>query len=87
MRYTGSKRMHSSNQEGVFRLEAPPIDTVSTVGSGDSFLAGCCGPCSGSSNRNRTKNCYGMEWQILICKTGYVSCELVDKFIKMVVIN
>ena len=56
----GAKGCIAVTREGVFRLEAPPIDTVSTVGSGDSFLAGCAVALARSSNRNRTKNCYGM---------------------------
>lgn len=76
-------------EEGAFRLNAPSIETVSTVGSGDSFLAGCAVALVQNQPIEtvlKTAMACGMA-NTQFARTGYVSRELVDKFYKTVVIN
>lgn len=76
-------------EEGAFRLNAPSIETVSTVGSGDSFLAGCAVALIQNQPIEtvlKTAMACGMA-NTQFARTGYVSRELVDKFYKMVIIN
>lgn len=76
-------------EEGAFRLNAPSIETVSTVGSGDSFLAGCAVALVQNQPIEtvlKTAMACGMA-NTQFARTGYVSRELVDKFYKTVVTN
>lgn len=76
-------------EEGAFGLNAPSIETVSTVGSGDSFLAGCAVALVQNQPIEtvlKTAMACGMA-NTQFARTGYVSRELVDKFYKTVVIN
>jgi len=76
-------------EKGAFRLKAPPIDIVSTVGSGDSFLAGCAVALvqhQSIETALKTAMACGMA-NTQFAKTGYVSRELVDKFYEMVEIT
>jgi len=75
--------------EGAFRLKAPPIETISTVGSGDSFIAGCAvSLAQGKPTEDvlKTGMACGMA-NTQFARTGYVSRELVDKFYNMVTIT
>lgn len=75
--------------EGSFRLKTPPIETISTVGSGDSFVAGCAVALArGKSIEDVLK--LGMACGMAntqFPKTGHISLELVDKFFDMVSIK
>ena len=82
----GAKGCIAVTEEGAFHLKAPPIETVSTVGSGDSFLAGCAVSLSQGQPTEvvlKTAMACGMA-NTQFARTGYVSRELVDKFYKMV---
>jgi tagatose 6-phosphate kinase len=75
--------------EGAFRLKAPPIETISTVGSGDSFIAGCAVSLAQDKPMEevlKTGMACGMA-NTQFARTGYVSRELVDKFYNMVTIT
>nr|NLN41077.1 1-phosphofructokinase [Clostridiales bacterium] len=78
----GGKGCIAVSKEGAFRLIAPSIETVSTVGSGDSFLAGCAVALVQGQPMEivlKTAMACGMA-NTQFAKTGYVSRELVDKF-------
>ncbi|NLI60122.1 MAG: 1-phosphofructokinase [Clostridiales bacterium] len=73
-------------KEGNFRLQAPPIETISAVGSGDSFVAGCAVALSQGKDIEevlKTGMACGMA-NTQFSTTGYVSIDLVDKFFDMV---
>lgn len=75
--------------QGAFRLLAPAMKTVNTVGSGDAFVAGCA--VALSQNRSmqdilKTGMACGMA-NTQFAETGKVSRELVDKFFDMVSIE
>ncbi len=76
-------------KEGAFRLKAPSLETVSTVGSGDSFIAGCAvALIKGESLENVFKMgmACGMS-NTQFAKTGYVLREQVEKFFDMVTVT
>lgn len=72
--------------DGVYHFYSPPIKTVNTVGSGDSFVAGCAVALS----RHMSKfdaTLMGMACGMAntqFFKTGMVSLELVEKYIKTI---
>ena len=75
--------------QGAFCLRASAIKTVNTVGSGDAFVAGCA--VALSQNRSiedilKTGMACGMA-NTQFAETGKVSCELVDRFFRMVSIE
>ena len=76
------------SDEGAFRLKAPPIETISTVGSGDSFLAGCAVALTRDQPIEdvlKTGMACGMA-NTQFAGTGQVSPDLVNKFFDMVTI-
>ncbi|HZJ82197.1 MAG TPA: 1-phosphofructokinase [Clostridia bacterium] len=76
-------------KEGTFRLKAPPLETISAVGSGDSFIAGCATALSqGKPTEDVLK--IGMACGMAntqFAGTGHVSCELVDRFFDIVTVE
>lgn len=79
----------AATAQGAFRLRAPAVKTVNTVGSGDAFVAGCA--VALSQNRSmedvlKIGMACGMA-NTQFAETGKISCELVDKFFKMVAIE
>lgn len=75
--------------EGAFRLRTPTIETRSTVGSGDSFVAGVgVGLAKNMPIQELLK--LGMACGMAntqFAETGKISCELVDRFFPMVSIE
>jgi fructose-1-phosphate kinase PfkB-like protein len=68
---------------GVYHFFAPPIKVVNTVGSGDSFVAGCAVALSWSKQPIEVIK-LGMACGMAntqFFKTGMVSCELVEEFL------
>lgn len=76
-------------EDGVFRFYTPPIPVLNTVGSGDSFVAGCAAAlCRGEKPEDAVK--LGMACGMAntqFFQTGIVSAELVEKFIETVEIK
>jgi tagatose 6-phosphate kinase len=76
-------------EDGVYRFFAPPINVLNTVGSGDSFVAGCAvALCRGDKPVDVIK--LGMACGMAntqFFQTGMVSPELVDRFLPMVEIE
>lgn len=79
----------AATDEGAFILKAPPIETISTVGSGDSFIAGCAVALTqGKAIEDvlRTGMACGMA-NTQFAGTGHVSRELVNKFFNLVTVS
>lgn len=73
-------------KQGAFRLRAPSVKTINTVGSGDSFVAGC----GVALSRNlpiedvlKTGMACGIA-NTQFAETGKVSSELVEKYFQLV---
>lgn len=75
--------------DGIYRFFAPPINVLNTVGSGDSFVAGCAvALCRGEKADTVVK--LGMACGMAntqFFQTGMVSVELVDQFFNRVEIE
>lgn len=82
----GGKGSIAITNEGIFRLNTPPIKTISTVGSGDSFLAGCAiALVEKKSIEDALK--IGMACGVAntqFKKTGYVSKKMVEDIFHVV---
>lgn len=76
-------------EDGIYRFFAPSIKVLNTVGSGDSFVAGCAvSLCRGKGAMEVVK--MGMACGMAntqFFQTGMVSVELVDKFFNMIEIE
>lgn len=76
-------------EDGIYRFFAPSVKVLNTVGSGDSFVAGCAvSLCRGKESFEAIK--MGMACGIAntqFFETGMVSIELVDKFFNMIEIE
>ncbi len=73
-------------EDGVYKFFAPPINVLNTVGSGDSFVAGCAvALCKGEKPDAalRLGMACGMS-NTQFFQTGMVSHQLVEKFYKMI---
>lgn len=72
--------------DGVYRFFAPPIKVLNTVGSGDSFTAGCAVALSRGEEPDRIirlgMGCGMANTQFF--KTGMVSVELVEQFYRTI---
>lgn len=82
----GEKGSLAVTNEGIFRLNAPPMKTISTVGSGDSFIAGCTiALVEGKSIEDVLK--IGIACGVAntqFGKTGYVSKKMVEDIFHVV---
>jgi len=70
----------------VCRFYSPPIKVLNTVGSGDAFVAGCAVALSRGMEKGdmiRMGMACGMA-NTQFFKTGMVSMELVDQFLKVI---
>lgn len=76
-------------KDGIYQLTIPPVDVINTVGSGDSFIAGCAvGFERGYSDLDAVKlgtACGTANTQFP--QTGYVTKKTVDYFFSQVMIN
>ena len=76
-------------EDGIYRFFAPAIKVLNTVGSGDSFVAGCAvSLCRGKGAMEVVK--MGMACGMAntqFFQTGMVTVELVDKFFNMIEIE
>lgn len=76
------------SKEGAYRLKSPPIETVSAIGSGDAFVAGCAFAFDkGRTTKDVLK--MGMACGMAntqFARTGHVSLELVEKFYDMITV-
>ncbi|MBE3102281.1 MAG: 1-phosphofructokinase [Firmicutes bacterium] len=71
---------------GVYRFYAPSIKVLNTVGSGDAFVAGCAVALSRGMDKSemiRMGMACGMA-NTQFFKTGMVSVELVNQFLKVI---
>ncbi len=72
--------------EEIYKYDAPEVDVVNTVGSGDSFVAGCTVAVSRGENYKDAIR-FGMACGVAntqFKETGMVSMELVNKFYDLV---
>lgn len=72
--------------DGVYQYYAPPLNAVNTVGSGDSFVAGCAAAFDRGMEQKdaiRLGMACGMA-NTQYFKTGMVSVELVEKYIESI---
>ena len=76
-------------EDGIYRFFAPAIKVLNTVGSGDSFVAGCAvSLCRGKGLMEAIK--MGMACGVAntqFFQTGMVSVQLVEKFFNMIEIE
>lgn len=72
--------------DGAYHFTAPELKVVNTVGSGDSFIAGCASGLNrgiGYLESVRLGMACGMA-NTQFFKTGMISLELVDKYLKVI---
>ena len=79
----GRKGCIAALEDGVYHFTTPAVDTVNTVGSGDSFVAGCAvalsrGECSRDVIRLGMA-CGTANTQFF--KTGWIEKDMVEKFL------
>ncbi len=85
----GEKGCVAALPDGIYYFYAPPIKVVNVVGSGDSFVAGCAVALSRGMEPVEVIK-LGMACGMAntqFFKTGMVSHELVDKFLKTIEIE